>query len=85
MAFDPATLLGGYTQPELDAAFSLVANTENWKYPIDATLPSITSIEKRKLIVFAVMFFTGSTATLSKTSGGKIRVTAPGYYAALGA
>lgn len=79
------SLLGGYTEEALKEAFELVAPKPNWKLPIDATLPSITSIKKRNLIAFAVMFFTGSTATWSKTPGGKIRVTAPGYYASVGA
>ena len=85
MTFDPNTLLGGYTQADLDAAFSLVAPKDNWKMPISATLPSITSIAKLKMIAFAITFFTGSTATFGKTAGGKILITAPGYYNAIGA
>jgi hypothetical protein len=85
MAFDPSSLLGGYTQAELEAAFALVAPKPNWKMPIGAELPSITSIEKRNLIAFAIMFFTGGKAAFSKTAGGKIKVTAPGYYNSVGA
>lgn len=78
-------LMGGYTDKELNDAFNLVANKENWKLPISATLPSITSASKRKLIAFAVTFYTGSVATFGKTASGKLLITAPGYYAAVGA
>jgi hypothetical protein len=84
-SFDPASLLGGYTQEELEAAFALVAPAGNWKLPIKAELPSITPIAKRKMIAYAVTFFTGGAATFSKTPGGKLLVTAPGYYASVGA
>lgn len=85
MAFDPASLLGGYTQLELEAAFNLVCNKENWKLPIKAELPSILSAEKRKLIAFAIGFYTGSETSFGKTAGGKLLVSAPGYYVAVGA
>ena len=81
-----SSLLGGYTQAELDAAFALVAPKGNWKMPINATLPmaSVTADDLAK-IAFAVTFFTGSNATVSVTKTGKLFLTAPGYYAAVGA
>ena len=85
MTIDPNTLLGGYTESELSAAFELVAPKPNWKTAISATLPSITSAKKRALISFAIGFYTGSEATWSKTPSGKLLVTAPGYYVAVGA
>lgn len=85
MSFDPASLLGGYTEQQLKASFDLVCDKTNWKLPIDATLPSITPLAARKQLAFAITFYTGSVATFSKTASGKLRVTAPGYYAAVGA
>ena len=85
MTIDLNTLLGGYTEDELSAAFNLVAPTPNWKTAIRATFPSITPTKKRALITFAIGFYTGSEATWSKTAGGALLVTAPGYYAACGA
>jgi hypothetical protein len=79
------SLLGGYTEDELKKAFELVAPKPNWKMPIDALISSITPIKKRKLISFAVMFYTGGIAVFKKTPSGKIRVTSPGYYACIGA
>jgi len=85
MTFDPNTQLGGYTEAELSVAFNLVAPSPNWKVAIRATFPSITPAKKRALISFAIGFYTGSEATWSKTAGGALLVTAPGYYAACGA
>jgi hypothetical protein len=80
-----SSLLGGYTQAELDAAFALVAPEGNWKLPISATLPiaSVTADDLAK-IAFAVTFFTGSEAKL-KYGKKAFTLTAPGYYAAVGA
>jgi hypothetical protein len=80
MAFDPNTLMGGYTQEELEAAFALVAPKPNWKMPIDAKLPKTLTTAEVARIKFAIMFFTGSEAKFGYGS-----VKAPGYYAAVGA
>lgn len=80
-----ASLLGGYTEAELSAAFSRVANKENWKLPIKSLLPSITSHKERAKIAYAIKFYTGSVATFGKAPTGHLLVTAPGYYAAVGA
>jgi hypothetical protein len=79
MTIDPASLLGGYTQAELEAAFALVAPKPNWKMPIEATLPKNTPAAEIKKIAFAIEFFTGGKA---KFTYGK--VTAPGYYKSVG-
>lgn len=80
-----AKLMGGYSKAELEAAFAKVANSENWKMPIVAELPSITSAVEKAKIAYAVEFFTGSKVTFGKTAGGKWLIKAPGYYLAVGA
>ena len=93
MSFDPNSLLGGYSQAELEAAFSLVAPKDNWKMPINAALPLSTTAADVEMIAFAIMFFTGSEASFKfvkvvedyETKMKPAKVTAPGYYAAVGA
>lgn len=80
-----ASLLGGYTETELSAAFDRVANKVNWKLPVKALLPSITSAKEKAKIAFAITFYTGSVATFGKAPTGHLLVTAPGYYATIGA
>ena len=85
MTFDPDSLLGGYTQAELEAAFALVAPKDNWKLPINAKLPGKTTPAEIDKIAFAIGFFTGGVATFTLVDGISYAVTAPGYYAAVGA
>jgi hypothetical protein len=84
VTFDPNSLLGGYTQAELEAAFALVAPKDNWKLPINAKLPGKTTPREIDKIAFAIGFFTGGVATFT-FDGISYAVTAPGYYAAVGA
>ncbi len=92
----PGVLVQGQpvTKAELSAAFDLVADRANWKNPIDATVQ--LTPQQIILIAQAVPFFAGCEARfspLSKTvifdNGGQpvltYRVTAKGYYAAVGA
>jgi hypothetical protein len=75
--------------------FDLVAPKDNWKGPIDATIEAPREAGDReifcKLMVAAVQFYTGSMAVVewtgvkSKTGWPQMRVTAAGYYAAIGA
>lgn len=84
-SFDPASLLGGYTQEELEAAFALVAPAGNWKLPIKASFPAAsTAFDDLTKIAFAIEFFTGGKATI-KYGNKAFAVTAPGYYASVGA
>lgn len=76
-----AALLGGYTATELAAAFNMVAPAPNWKAPIAATLPLGANTA---LIKFAIAFYTGGGATFVRRPGSW-SVTAPGYYASVGA
>lgn len=85
MSFDPATLLGGYTEEQLAASFNLVCDKTNWKLPISAILPGDSPETALKQIAFAVGFYTGGFAKIRKLPNGKWSVTAPGYYASVGA
>lgn len=77
------------TRGELNAAFALVENKENWKLPIDALVTIQDRNRPRReieLIRKAVVFFTGSVPTIDRgVRGGTIRVKAAGYYNAVGA
>ena len=76
---------------QLSEAFNRVANPTNWKLPIDATL-GCTPLELA-MIVESVRFFAGCTATAVYIAPARnaprarlcYRITAPGYYAAVGA
>ena len=76
-----AAAMGGFTEAELGAAFSLVANKENWKMPIRAMVIK----EKAEVVGYAVPWFTGGPATITPTHYGTVLVTAAGYYACVGA
>jgi hypothetical protein len=82
------------TRGELSAAFDLVANRDNWKMPIDCTIQ--LTADQVALIREAVIFFAGCEATFRAPAqtvqwdnGDNMvalyHVTAPGYYAAVGA
>lgn len=80
-----ATIMGKpVTQGELRAAFELVENKANWKYPLDCTV-SVANDREMEVIRAAVMFFTGSEATFAFKAPNRYRVQAIGYYAAVGA
>lgn len=79
---------------ELSAAFDLVADKAHWKNPIDATLQLTT--EQVALIHDAALFFGAGEAkfhapaqTVQWDNGDNMvavyHVTAPGYYATIGA
>jgi hypothetical protein len=65
------------------AIFERVENKENWKLPIDATIELDTA--NKLLLDEAIIFFTGSVPHFHKLAGGKYRITADGYYMAIGA
>jgi hypothetical protein len=74
---------------ELRAVFNLVADKNNWKNPIDSTVVLGGDLTKA-LVHEAIVFFTGSVPTFRKISDASAaykswyRVTAPGYYSAVG-
>lgn len=78
-----AALTNGYGEPALRAAFEQVQNTENWKLPIDATVPVDSDLE---LLETAIIFFTGSQPSFMRIGiTDRIHVEAAGYYEAIGA
>jgi hypothetical protein len=85
MSFDPSTLLGGYTEVQLAASFNIVAPKPNWKMPISTSLPGDSPQVALDQLAFAITFYTGSVASFTKLPNGKILITAPGYYSAVGA
>lgn len=79
------------TRGELSDAFDLVVPRDNWKRPIDRVIEAdFDTIDRVRR---ATVFFAGCVATVEviepaadRTDGkAKYRVTAPGYYAAVGA
>lgn len=77
-----------FTREELSKAFDQVSPKDNWKNPVCA-YAVFRSPRERIAMHAAVAFFTGSTATLEfvGTAGdtSAYKVTAPGYYRAVGA
>jgi hypothetical protein len=76
------------TWGELKDAFDRVADRTNWKLPIDATIrttPSANdSAREVRLMREAIVFFTGSAPEFEVMRPYVMRVTAAGYYAAVG-
>jgi hypothetical protein len=74
-----------YTQQELSAAFQRVQNRKNWKNRVNAVI-TIENDEEMRLITQAVIHFTGSVPSFVEVDGKqRHRVTADGYYEAIGA
>jgi hypothetical protein len=76
------------TRGALTLAFNRVCDIFNWKRPIDQVIE--LNDAEMALIREAIIFFTGSVPTFTPMLGGKLpkcryRVTAAGYYAAVGA
>lgn len=89
-ASEPVAVIRGrvITRALFSKAFDLVAGVKNWKDPIDARV--ILDSFGVDVVGQAVTFYTGSKATftLVKALEGDAAhyvVTAPGYYAAVGA
>lgn len=71
-----------YSRDELLQAFNKVCNKDNWKLPIDAMIER----SEEEIIREAVIYFTGCEPSFQHVPGsGKSRVTAVGYYNAVGA
>lgn len=78
-----------FCRSELETLFNRVANRENWKLPVNSIVDVKDDRELTGLRE-AVIFFTGSVPKFEPRSGGSLpgcryRITAPGYYAAVGA
>lgn len=64
-----------FTQDQLEAAFSAVQNTSDWKAPIDAKVG--TSL--LSLACAAVEHFTATKAKVEQVGPDTFRITSPGY------
>jgi hypothetical protein len=72
----------GYTRDQLSAAIDLVTdNQKDWKDPIDII---VAADADQALIDVAVTFYTGSVPVFTAQPDGRVRVTAEGYYNAMG-
>jgi hypothetical protein len=69
----------------MHAAFTFVQDKKHWKNPIDITLDPLDE-SQIELVTDAVIHYTGSCPhfVLNKSTG-KMRITAVGYYVAIGA
>ena len=76
------SIMGGYTDEELKAAWDEVKNQRDWKARIDKEVYDKTDEELAR-IVFAVGFYTGTQAVLEELSPSegrrRTRVRAVGY------
>jgi len=78
------TFSGYYTdakKAELQESFNLVADSSNWKMPVDAVIPE----GKLEVCNEACLFYTGAGLTVLSRGSGTLRVTSPGYYRTIGA
>ena len=72
------SLLGGYTHEELQQAFNAVADPDNWKAPIKATIQGI-SRESADRIQYAVEFYTATQCQVTKANKDTFRFESVGY------
>lgn len=73
-----------FTRDELKTAFERVADKQNWKNPIRALITEHLTDRDFIAIREAVSFFAGCVPMFRLTPDG-VKVTAPGYYVAVGA
>lgn len=82
---NPEALRGGYSKEQLEEAFRKIADSTNWKNPIDAVIDEADL----KVCEYACQFYTGGQLTITGvmmgSEGDKLRVKAPGYYVSIGA
>lgn len=71
---------GRFSQEELEAAFAMVQNREDWKSAVSCTIPATM----RDVVAAAVEHFLGSEATFEAEGSAYLRVRAASYYAAVG-
>jgi hypothetical protein len=81
---DPLEVVDGrFTRGELSAAFSAIQNPENWKLAIG---PVAIPADLLPVASAACVFFAGSRLTVEAATANRFAiVTAPGYYATIGA
>jgi hypothetical protein len=85
MAQVVATVFGQQvTRGDLARVFAMVEDPNNWKNAIDKVVVIQTDVQMA-LIREAVVFFTGSVPQFTAMGRFRYRVTAAGYYQAIGA
>ncbi len=72
---------GKWTIQQEEDALNLVLNKEHWKYPIDAIIPKGSDME---LFTEAIINQCGCCPDFKVLKDGRIRVTAIGYFNAVG-
>ncbi len=70
-----------FTVRELQEAFTMVQDQENWKNPVSALIHP----RYRDVVADAVTFMTGSIPKFLNIGSDMLRVQAAGYYEAVGA
>lgn len=65
---------------EYHCAFSMVANKENWKEPVSATIHA----DDKVIVERAIINNTASIPTFTAIGDGMMKVTADGYYIGTG-
>ncbi len=70
-------LMGGYTRPQLSAAFDAVRPPSDWKGTIDGVVKG----EDLAITLYAIEFYTATTAEVTRATANTWRVTSPGYRA----
>ena len=69
----------GYTRQELNDAFAMVHNPDDWKAPINKAIPChpVTMAKVRE----AIMFYTATEAVFTELDDQRVCVQADGYRA----
>lgn len=72
-----------FTSTEMQAAFEMVRDKSDWKKPIDIVIDD-PGPKNLACMEEAIIFYTGSTATVRELPSGRLKITAPGYYNTIG-
>lgn len=76
-----SSLTYGYSTEELAEVFSALADSSNWKLPIDR----LVAADKLAIACAAIPFYCGGTVDVQAQSDGTFRVRNKGYYTNIGA
>lgn len=80
-----AFLTKGHGADRLRHVFNVIQGADNWKAPIREVLtPSVVSISEEEILA-AIDFMAGGGGNIEVLPNGDRLVTAPGYYAQIGA
>jgi hypothetical protein len=71
-----------FSREAMSSMFTMIANKEHWKYPIDAVITE----GGFNLAQEAALFFAGSALDIvERLPDGRVRVQGPGYFNCIGA